>query len=217
MTPDDLASELLETTLDADPLAGSLYGFPGYDERLPDFSKASELAQGTRLAALAERAAHLDETGINEVQLQTLDFVRRMAANMAGAATVPLVEFTVCDTFVDPVNGVLTLLPKLALDTKERQDGYVARLRALPGMLSTVAERHREGAAAGRTGVRRLVESAMVQLEMLAADATAGGLVPWPRGRGLRGSAGPRDRRARPAGTHQLPPEPGHRCPPRGA
>jgi uncharacterized protein (DUF885 family) len=176
MTPDDLASELLETTLDADPLAGSLYGFPGYDARLPDFSKASELAQGTRLAALAEQAAQLDETGVNEVQLQTLDFVRRMAANMAGAATVPLVEFTVCDTFVDPVNGVLTLLPKLALDTKERQDGYVARLRALPGMLSTVAERHREGAAAGRTAVRRLVESAMVQLEMLATDATAGGL-----------------------------------------
>ena len=128
MTPDDLASELLETTLDADPLAGSLYGFPGYDERLPDFSKASELAQGTRLAALAEQAAQLDETGLNEVQLQTLDFVRRMAANMAGAATVPLVEFTVCDTFVDPVNGVLTLLPKL----RARHQRTPGRLRGPP-------------------------------------------------------------------------------------
>jgi uncharacterized protein (DUF885 family) len=176
MTPDDLAAELLETTFDADPLAGSLYGFSGYDERLPDFSKASELAQATRLAAIAEKAAQIDETGLTEVQLQTLDFVHRMAENMAGAATVPLVEFTVCDTFVDPVNGVLTLLPKLALDTKERQDGYVARIRAVPDMLATVAERHREGAAAGRTAVRRLVESAMVQLEMLATDATAGGM-----------------------------------------
>src|ERR1700722_17530175 len=143
MTPDDLAAGLLEATLDADPLAGSLYGFPGYDERLPDFSKASEVAQATRLSALAEQAARLDESGLSEVQLQTLDFVRRMAENIAGAATVPLVEFTVCDTFVDPVNGVLTLLPKLALDTKERRDGYVTRLRHLPGMLDTVAERHR--------------------------------------------------------------------------
>ncbi len=176
MTPDDLAAELLETTLDSDPLAGSLYGFPGYDERLPDFSKVSELEQTTRLAALAEQAAQSDEAGLNEVQLQTLDFVRRMAANMAGAATVPLVEFTVSDTFVDPVNSVLTMLPKLALDTKERQEGYEARLRALPGMLATVADRHREGTAAGRTAVRRLVESAMVQLEMLAADETAGGM-----------------------------------------
>ena len=54
MTPDDLAAELLETTFDADPLGASLYGFPGYDERLPDFSKASELAQAARLAAIAE-------------------------------------------------------------------------------------------------------------------------------------------------------------------
>ena len=47
MTPDDLAAELLAATLDADPLAGSLYGFPGYDERLPDFSSAAEQAQAT--------------------------------------------------------------------------------------------------------------------------------------------------------------------------
>ena len=176
MTPDDLAAELLETTLEADPLAGSLYGFPGYDERLPDFSETSETAQSERLAALAARAEQVDEAGLDEVQLQTLDFVRRMAKNMAGAATVPLVEFTICDTFVDPVDGVLTILPKLALDTQERQDGYVVRLRALPDMLATVAERHREGAAAGRTAVRRLVASAMTQLDLLATDETVGGM-----------------------------------------
>src|SRR5580704_15152184 len=176
MTPDDLAAELLAATLDADPLAGSLYGFPGHDHRLPDFSSTAERAQSERLAALATRAGQIDQSGLAEVQLQTLDFVRRMAGNMAGAATVPLVEFTVCDTFVDPVNSVLTMLPKLALDTKERQDGFEARLRALPGMLATADERHREGTAAGRTAVRRLVEAAMVQLEMLATDETAGGM-----------------------------------------
>jgi uncharacterized protein (DUF885 family) len=176
MTPDDLAAELLEATLDADPLAGSLYGFPGYDERLPDFSEQFEREQSEQLTALAQRAIQSDETGLNEVQLQTLDFVRRMAENMAGAATVPLVEFTICDTFVDPVDGVLTLLPKLALDTKERQDGYIARLRGMPGMLDAVAERHRAGTAAGRTAVRRLVESAMTQLELLVSDETAGGM-----------------------------------------
>ncbi len=176
MTPDDLAAELLEATLDADPLAGSIYGFPGYDTRLPDFSKTFEVAQSERLAAVARRAEQTDEIGLDEVQLQTLDFVRRMTQNMAGAATVPLVEFTVSDTFVDPVGGVLTLLPKLALDTQERQDGYIARLRSLPEMLAMVAERHRHGTAAGRTAVRRLVESAMTQLSLLITDETTGGL-----------------------------------------
>jgi uncharacterized protein (DUF885 family) len=176
MTPDDLAAELLEATLDADPLAGSLYGFPGYDARLPDFSEPFERAQGERLAALAQQAERFDDAGLSEVQLQTLDFVRRMAGNMAGAATVPLVEFTICDTFVDPVDSVLTLLPKLALDTQERQDGYVARLRGLAEMLATVADRHREGTAEGRTAVGRLVKSTMTKLELLTTDETVGGI-----------------------------------------
>jgi uncharacterized protein (DUF885 family) len=176
MTPDDLAAELLAATLDADPLAGSLYGFSGYDERLPDFSSTAEQAQCERLTALTKQAGQIDEDGLTEVQLQTLDFVRRMAENMAGAATVPLVEFTICDTFVDPVDSVLTLMPKLALDTKERQDGYVARLRGIPEMLATVAQRHRDGTAADRTAVRRLVESAMTKIELLVSDETVGGM-----------------------------------------
>jgi uncharacterized protein (DUF885 family) len=176
MTPDDLAAELLAATLDADPLAGSLYGFPGYDERLPDFSSAAAQAQSERLTALTKQAGQFDEGGLAEVQLQTLDFVRRMAENMAGAATVPLVEFTICDTFVDPVDSVLTLMPKLALDTSERRDGYLTRLRGIPEMLATVAQRHRDGTAANRTAVRRLVESAMTKIELLASDETVGGM-----------------------------------------
>jgi uncharacterized protein (DUF885 family) len=95
---------------------------------------------------------------------------------MAGAARVPLVEFTVCDTFVDPVVNVLTMLPKLQLDTEERRRGYLARLRGLPQMLDTAADRHREGTAAGRTAVARLVESAAAQLDLLLADPTLGGV-----------------------------------------
>ncbi len=44
---------------------------------------------------------------------------------------------------------MLTSLPKVQLDTEERQEGYLARLRGLPGMLATVAQRHAEGARPG--------------------------------------------------------------------
>ena len=66
---------------------------------------------------------------------------------MADAAAVPVVEFTISDTFAAPVGNVLTSLPKVPLDTEERREGYLARLRGLPGMLATVAQRHEEGAA----------------------------------------------------------------------
>ena len=174
MSADDLAAELLSPVLEADPLTGSLYGFPGYDDLLPDFGAVAEHRQAGQLAAMAERAEGLPESDLGEAEHQTLDFVRFMGRNMAGAASVPLIEFTICDTFVDPVTSVLTMLPKLALDTEERRQGYLARLEGLPQLLQTASARHREGTAAGRTAVARLVESAAAQLDLLMADPTLG-------------------------------------------
>ena len=142
MSPDDLAAELLTAVFDADPLAGSLYGFPGHDDLLPDFSVAAETEQSRALASIAARAEQMPEHGLEETELQTLDFVRNLARGMADAAVVPMIEFTISDTFVAPVSSVLTMLPKLQLDTTERRDGYLARLRGIPGMVATAAQRH---------------------------------------------------------------------------
>ena len=176
VSADDLAAELLEATLDADPLAGSLYGFPGYDDRLPHLSAEAEGSVAARLSSISERAAQLPVGGLGETEHQTLDFVRQLASGMAGAAEVPLTEFTVCGTFVAPVSAVLTFLPKVPLDTPERREGYLRRLRGLPALLATVAERHVEGIRAGRTPVARLVGSTTAQLDLVVGDAAAGGL-----------------------------------------
>ncbi len=121
VTADDLAAELLQASLDADPLSGSLYGFPGYDDRLPDLSAEAERAVEARFSSIAERAGGLSGVGLDETAHQTLDFVTHMASNMAGAAGIPLTEFTICDTFVDPVGGVINSLPKVPLDTPGRE------------------------------------------------------------------------------------------------
>ena len=175
MPGDDLAAELLTAVLDADPLSGSLYGFPGYDALLPDFSQSTEAAHARLLSSLAERAEQTSDDGLSETQLQTLDFVRCMARGLADAAAVPLVEFTISDTFASPVGALLTSLTKVPLDTDERREGYLVRLRQLPAVLATVARRHEEGSRAGRTAVARLVESAITQLDLLIADPTVGG------------------------------------------
>ena len=146
MPGDDLAAELLAAVLGADPLGASLYGFPGYDELLPDFSQEAETAYGRRLSSIAARAEQAPEVGLEETERQTLDFVRCLARGLADAAGVPLIEFTISDTFAAPVGAVLTSLPKVQLDTEERREGYLMRLRGLPGMLATVARRHEEGA-----------------------------------------------------------------------
>jgi uncharacterized protein (DUF885 family) len=176
MGADDLAGELLDATLDADPLAGSIYGFPGYEERLNDFSAMAEEAQAAELESIAERAERLPDDGLAETERQTLDFVRHLARGMAGAAAIPMVEFTICDTFVAPVGNVFSMLPKVPLDTEERRDGYLTRLRDLPDLLATVTQRQTEGTQEGRTAVARLVESAVAQLDLLIDDPTAGAM-----------------------------------------
>ena len=177
MPGDELAAELLTTALNADPLAGSLSGVPGYDALLPDFSQSSETARTRALESIATRAEQASETGLEETELQTLDFVRYLARGMAGAAAVPVIEFTISDTFAAPVGGVLTSLPKLPLDSEERRAGYLTRLRGLSDMLTTVAQRHEEGARQGRTAVARLVEAAIAQLDLLLEDPTVGGMI----------------------------------------
>jgi hypothetical protein len=152
---DELAAELLTSELHANPLTGSLYGFSGYDARLPDFSGESQSGHARQLASIATRAEQAPDAGLAETDVQTLDFVRCLARGMADAAAVPLIEFTISDTFAAPVGEVLSSLPKIPLDTEERREGYLARLCGLPGMLETVAQRHQEGARGGRTPVAR--------------------------------------------------------------
>jgi uncharacterized protein (DUF885 family) len=176
MSVDDLAAELLSTVFDTDPLSGSLYGFPGYDDRLPDLSADAEARIAGALGSVAQQAEDHPDRGLAEAENQTLDFVRVLARGMSEAARVPLTEFTICDTFVAPVPGVLTTLPKLSLDSDDRRRGYFARLNGLPALLAAAGERHRSGARSGRTAVARLVESAVVQLDLLIADPDLGGV-----------------------------------------
>jgi uncharacterized protein (DUF885 family) len=176
MSADDLAAELLTAVFEADPLSGSVYGFPGYDDRLPDLSAAAEERMAVALARVARQAEQHSDQGLAETDHQTLDFVRVLARSMADAAQVPLTEFTISDTFVAPVPGVLTTLPKLPLDTDERRQGYLVRLSGLPELLAVASERHRSGARAGRTAVARLVESATAQLDLLLGDPDLGGV-----------------------------------------
>ena len=176
MSPDDLAAELLDAVLEADPLAGSLYGLPGYDDRLPDFGREAEDGFASIVTSIADRAEALTSDGLDEAGRQSLDFVRHMARGMAGAAEVPVVEFTICDTFAAPVGEVLTMLPKVPLDTEPRRDDYLTRLAGLGAMLTTAAGRHRDGTAAGRTAVVRLVRSAIAQLDLMVSDPSAGDL-----------------------------------------
>lgn len=176
VTPDDLASELADVLLRADPLAGSMLGLSEYDHRLPDLTEEGQVEEVAALRHVAREGARLDGDGADEDARQTADLVRHSAGARADAAAVPFVEFTVGDFHGAPVAQVLTALAKVPLDSHERAAAYLARLHRLPVLLEAAAARHVGGAAAGRLPVRRLVGAAIAQLDAFLGDPEVGGI-----------------------------------------
>ena len=61
-------------------------------------------------------------------------------------------------------------MPLVTLLEPAHADGYLARLRAIPALLDTLADRHRAGIAAGRLPVRGLVDGAVAHLDRYLAN-----------------------------------------------
>ena len=172
----ELAAALLDILVRFHPLDESIFGMADDEGRLPDVSEEAQAEEVATLRAVAQRAAQVDPADLDETARQTSDLVRFSASARAGAAGVPSIEFTVGDFQAAPVAWVLTVLPKGPLRTPQHQNAYLSRLEQVPLFLQTASDRHRQGVAAGRRPVRRLVNAAIAQFDSFLTDPTAGGL-----------------------------------------
>ncbi|MFI5954876.1 DUF885 domain-containing protein [Cryptosporangium sp. NPDC051539] len=175
-TVSSLADELLELVCTSDPLGASLLGLPGYDDGLADLSAAAEARYGDLFAQLGDRAAALDEAALSETDRQTRDFVVHLAKTTRELADLHTVEWTITDIFVAPAAQLIDLLPRIPLLTPEKTAGFLARLGLFPTYFAQVADRHREGLAAGRRPVASLVQAAINHLDRVLADENLSGL-----------------------------------------
>ncbi|HZI97439.1 MAG TPA: DUF885 domain-containing protein [Actinomycetales bacterium] len=178
MTPRDLADDLLDAVLTASPLSASLLGLPGYDDRLDDLSADAAVRAAERYDAIASAAAAMPVDGLGETDRQTVEFVRHVAATERDSARLGAIEWTVTDLWVAPASALLEFLPRTPLDTPGRRAGHLARLAQVPAYLSDAASRHRDGVAAGRTPVERLVRAAIDHLGRVLDGDLAGLRVP---------------------------------------
>ncbi|SHN26159.1 DUF885 domain-containing protein [Cryptosporangium aurantiacum] len=176
VTASSLADELLALVCTADPLGASLLGLPGYDDGLADPSANEEARLGVAFGELAERALALDPDGLSEVDRQTRDFIAHLASTERDAAALHTVEWTITDFFAAPAAALVDLLPRVPLVTPEKASGFLDRLGRFPAFLAAVADRHREGLAAGRTPVASLVRAAIGHLDRVLADENLAGL-----------------------------------------
>jgi uncharacterized protein (DUF885 family) len=166
-----LADELLGLSLESDPVMGTILGIPGHDDTLSDRSEQAQQAIRTAALDIAARADAVDPAGLSADDAVTRAAVAHHARQMVTEIDVRMVEYTISDLFIGPAAELLSILPMIGLTDAAEAGSYLNRLRAVPGFLETVAERHRGGVAAGRVPVAHLVRAAAEHVDRyLAAD-----------------------------------------------
>jgi uncharacterized protein (DUF885 family) len=160
-----LADELLELTFTADPVMGTILGVPGHDDTLSDRSEQGQQAIRASALDIAARADAVPTDGLTADDAVTRSVVAHHARQMVTEIDTRLVEYTISDLFVGPAAELVSILPMIVLNDAAEAGSYLNRLRAVPGFLETVAQRHRAGVAAGRVPVAHLVRAAAEHID----------------------------------------------------
>ncbi|MBS2962400.1 DUF885 domain-containing protein [Actinocrinis puniceicyclus] len=165
-----LADDLFALLSEEDPLNASQLGVAGHDDRLRDLSPEAESSLRDRAAAIAGRAEQLEGAALSVEDRLTTAVVRHEAAALLARIGCHGVEYTITDMFFAPAAELLTFLPTASVSDSDKKRDYLARLAKIPTLLGQAADRNRQGGAAGRTAVARLVRAAIRQVEDYLAD-----------------------------------------------
>jgi len=168
----ELAAELDDARWAVQPFNATFMGLPGHDAEVPDLSAATEeqhrrllrrlVARAEALQARAQEERPLDEAAeaapaVDPATLVTLTTVVHTAVGMLAELDARLVEFVVGPMAEGP--GTLFQLASVTAPADDAAaEDYVTRCSRLGQYLDACGQRLREGAEAGRTPVRALVE-----------------------------------------------------------
>jgi uncharacterized protein (DUF885 family) len=169
---DSLAADYWEAVLEASPSWGHLLGRMEYAGR---YEQASREAEDRRLATLRDllaRVEALDEPALDDQQRLTRDFLLSDARR-----TIALTEARLTEFGVDSVHGRQAMLGVYAgmfgIPDAEVASAMVDKVRGMGSYFAELAERQREGIAAGRVAPAFAVVDTIAQLETLLATPAA--------------------------------------------
>jgi uncharacterized protein (DUF885 family) len=166
---DRLAGDFLTETLTADPFNATIYGVPGYDAEVPDPSRTAAQATARRLDAIAERAAALDPSSLDQADQTTRAVLIATARDERAQQLAALHEFAVSASVAGAQTAIISIAPRAPLASEQHARDYLARCAKLGGWLDAVGERYRQAARDGRTPTERGTRQAIAQLDALLA------------------------------------------------
>ena len=157
----ELADQFHERWLRAHPFTASLYGIPGYDDRVPDDSEAGEAAWRAELEAIRADARRFERSSLAEADAITLGCLVENIDQEVRELDSRLLEH---DVSAMPFTGPAVLLAtgaRTVIDDEQAATDYLARLQRSGEWVDQQTEQLRIGAAKGRLPVAPLVEQAI--------------------------------------------------------
>jgi len=182
MTPArDLADRFHQRWLEANPFAATMYGIPGYDDRVPDESEEGAQAWRAEVAQFLGEADAIAPEPLTPADAVTRDCMREAAAQELAIIDMARAEYTVTAMQYAGPAVLLALAARTVLVDPAAAEAYLTRLRRSGAWLDQIGERLRAGARKGRLPVAPLVEQAITWAEdVLAAPVPGPVLSPQP-------------------------------------
>ncbi|HET6151595.1 MAG TPA: DUF885 domain-containing protein [Marmoricola sp.] len=166
-----LADDYFDTYLAAGPTEAHLLAHYEHADRFEDPSRTEEDRRIAELDALIARADALDEGALDERDRLTRQVLLADARNRVGMLEGRFAEFA-ADPIFGPQKALPLLAGMLAIPSADVAHAMVSKYESVGGYYRALAERQREGLAAGRVSPAFAVAATIAQIdEVLAMPA----------------------------------------------
>ncbi len=157
-----LGDDCFRANLAARPFAATAFGVAGYDDQVPDPSRAADVRLRSRLGEIAAELSAVDPGGLGAQDQVSHSVLASKLRYEHDTLRWGLHEVAVSASMMGPLAALVSLVPSASVATPAGAEAYLTRLGRLGGFLDALAARHREAIADGRfptaLGVRQAVE-----------------------------------------------------------
>ncbi len=175
---DELADRFWEGILELNPTTATFYGDDRWADQLEDPSPAGRAKARELMERTARDAAAIPVEGLSTEERITRDMLQVIGELQVELDDQGLHQLTV----VDQMGGPQQLLPQLTafqpVDTPERLEAFLGRLRAYPAFMQANSDILREALGTGLTAPSIVTERTIAQLERMLAIPIEGAIVP---------------------------------------
>ena len=172
-----LSAEFFQLQHTTDPFSATLLGVSGFDNLVPDPSRAGSAANAAKIANLEGRLHRIDPSNLNSADRINHAVLGRLAWGARSDLEHGLWETGAsANGYSSPQAMMFMSVPTAPLNDAAGVEGYLQRLKGLPAFLDEVLDRYRqakqEGRIPTRVGVGQAIDQLTNHLSLSLADDT---------------------------------------------